>query len=158
MEDVVQIQVAADLADFVEAELEKGRHVQMKQWIDANPDNLGIVLLATFNATIEDIFTAPVRLGESAAIDMLRLGTGTAEGTKLGIAEDILRLVSLIPQGRVAKAAGSLRPWLGGIVQGIANSRYWRAIKGQNCVDVLPVNWTIQNWSFPHMIPASFSI
>lgn len=128
--------VAAELADLYLQEREKGRHVVFKAWIDDNPDNLAIVLLATYNATLEDIVNAPRLLGEAVAVDMMKLGTGTAEGTKLGIAEDLLRVVSLLPQGRIARAAGGLRPWLGGIIQQIQNHRYWRGLRGKACVPI----------------------
>lgn len=128
--------VAAELADLYRQEREKGRHVVFKAWIDDNPDNLAVVLLATYNATLDDIVNAPRNLSEAVALDFMKLGTGTAEGTKLGIAEDLLRVVSLIPVGRIASAAGGLRPWLGGIIQQIRNNRYWRTLKGKSCVPI----------------------
>lgn len=128
--------VAADMAKFFEQEKEKGRNLQLKMWIDDNPDNLAVLVTATALATIEDISEAPVRLPETIVLDLMKLGTGFAEGTKLGIAEDILRLLSVIPEGKIVQGASGLRPFLGGIVQRLSNLRYFRTLRGKSCAPI----------------------
>jgi hypothetical protein len=112
--------VAAELADFYRKNFSgPARHRDAKAWVDAYPDNLAVVLLATTSASLEDVATAPTRIGEAIALDMMTLGAGAAEGTKLGIAQDVLRLLSVVPVGRVMRGASSvLAPFVGRIVQG----------------------------------------
>ncbi len=130
--------VAAELAEFYRRNfIEPSRHVHAKAWIDAHPDALGVVLLATVNATIEDISMAPLRLPEAIALDMMKLGTSAADGSKLGVAEDVLRILSVVPVGRVVQGANNfLRPFLGRLLQGVANITYWRQIRGGLCVPI----------------------
>lgn len=130
--------VAAELAEFYRKNfIEPSRHVHAKAWIDAHPDALGVVLLATVNATIEDISMAPLRLPEAIALDMMKLGTGAADGSKLGIAEDVLRLLNVIPAGRVVQGTtGIVRPFLGRIAQTVTNFLRWRHYEGQLCAPI----------------------
>jgi hypothetical protein len=128
--------IAADLAEFYQQEREKGRQFQLKQWIDASPDNLAVALLATGIATLEDVVTAPARFGETVAIDLLKLGTGAASGTKIGIAEDILRLLSIIPEGSIVRGVGGLRPLLGSFVETHRTAKYFKSILGGVCAPI----------------------
>lgn len=130
--------VAAELADFYRKNFsEPNRHAHAKAWIDAHPENLAVVLMATMHATIEDISMAPLRLPETMALDMMKLGTGAAEGSKLGIAEDVLRALSVVPVGRVVQGANNfLRPFLGRLLQGVSNLVHWRQVRGGLCVPI----------------------
>jgi hypothetical protein len=127
--------VAAELAEFHRKNFsEPNRHVQAKAWIEANPDNFAVVLMATMNATMEDISMAPIRVPEMLALDMMQLGTGAAEGSKLGVAEDVLRLLSVTPVGRVVRGTGNLMiPFVGGVTQRVSNVAIWRRIRGGVC-------------------------
>jgi len=133
--------VAAELADLYKKNFsDPARHRDAKAWIEAYPDNFVVVLVATASASLEDVATAPVRLGEMIALDMMKLGTGAAGGTKLGIAEDVVRALNVVPVGRivagVGQAGGVLRPLLGKIVQRIANVVHWRRIDGGLCAPI----------------------
>lgn len=127
--------VAAELAEFYRRNfIEPNRQVHAKAWIDAHPENFAVVLMATMNATFEDIATAPLRVGETLALDMMLLGTGTAEGSKLGIAEDVLRFLSVVPVGRVVRGTGNLLvPFVGSIAQRLSNVAIWRRVRGGVC-------------------------
>ncbi len=127
--------VAAELAEFYRRNfIEPSRHVHAKAWIDAHPENFAVVLMATMNATIEDISMAPIRLPEMLVLDMMQLGTGVAERSKLGIAEDVLRLLSVTPVGRVVRGTGNLLvPFVGSIAQRLSNFAIWRQVRGGVC-------------------------
>ncbi|WP_439492151.1 hypothetical protein [Bosea sp. (in: a-proteobacteria)] len=86
------------------------------------------------NATIEDISMAPLRVPEMLALDMMHLGTGAAEGSKLGVAEDVLRLLSVTPVGKVVRGTGNLLvPFVGSIAQRLFNFAIWRQVRGGVC-------------------------
>lgn len=127
--------VAAELAEFYRRNfIEPSRHVHAKAWIDAHPENFAVVLMATMNATIEDISMAPIRVPEMLALDMMHLGTGAAEGSKLGVAEDVLRLLSVTPVGKVVRGTGNLLvPSVGSIAQRLSNFAIWRQVRGGVC-------------------------
>jgi hypothetical protein len=127
--------VAAELAEFYRKNfIEPSRHVHAKAWIDAHPENFAVVLMATMNATIEDISMAPLRVPEMLALDMMHLGTGAAEGSKLGVAEDVLRLLSVTPVGKVVRGTGNLLvPFVGSIAQRLSNFAIWRQVRGGVC-------------------------
>ncbi len=127
--------VAAELAEFYRRNfIEPNRHVHAKAWIDAHPENFAVVLMATMNATIEDISMAPLRVPEMLALDMMQLGTGAADGSKLGVAEDVLRLLSVTPVGRVVRGTGNLLvPFVGSIAQRLSNFAIWRQVRGGVC-------------------------
>ena len=127
--------VAAELAEFYRRNfIEPNRHVHAKAWIDAHPENFAVVLMATMNATIEDISMAPLRVPEMLALDMMHLGTGAAEGSKLGVAEDVLRLLSVTPVGKVVRGTGNLLvPFVGSVAQRLSNFAIWRRIRGGGC-------------------------
>jgi hypothetical protein len=90
---------AADIADWFEAKRLTRQH-DLEEWVQDNPQwwNVG---LATIGATSMEFV--------GTYVDLLRLGEGVAEGGWRGVGTDALRLISIVPVGRLAKYAAVAR-------------------------------------------------
>jgi Putative peptidoglycan binding domain len=87
---------ASDIADWFEAK-RKTRVHDLEEWVTDNPQWWNVAL-ATVGATSMEFL--------GTYVDLLRLGEGAAEGGLAGFGTDGLRLISIVPVGRLFRMGG----------------------------------------------------
>lgn len=123
--DATRIECAADFADWYDTVARNYTDEVLTDFVDKHPNFLGVAV-AGYVGTSFDITSV-------FFVDLLRLGNGTAEGSAGGVFQDVLRVLSVIPIGKVT-AVG--KPLVGRIIQRISNSFYWRTLRGKLCVPI----------------------
>jgi hypothetical protein len=121
----MSIKCAADFADWYDTEARAFTDEVLKEFVDRYPNFFGVTVATWVSLQFE--------VGSVFFVDLARLGTGTAGGTAGGVFQDILRVLSVVPIGKVV-AVG--RPLVGSIVQKIANAFYWRGLRGRACLPI----------------------
>lgn len=118
------VMIGSDCADFWEKR-NKEYHQELEEYVLENPGLFGI-LVATSKATAADFAMV-------MWVDLARLGEGFAQGGVKGVVQDVFRVMSFIPQGKVLQGHKS---WIGQVVQRVANIRIWRECRGGLCVPI----------------------
>ena len=109
--------IGSECADWWARQL-KDYKKELEQYVLDNPGNFSVAV-GTAGATAAEF-------GNAMIVDLTRLGEGFAEGGVKGIAQDLFRILAVIPEGRILKGAS---PFGGRIVQVVQNFRVWREIK-----------------------------
>ena len=119
------IKCAADFADWYDTVARNYTDEVLTGFVDKHPNLFGVAVAGYAGYSFE--------FGSVFFVDLARLGTGVAEGSAKGVFSDILRALSVVPIGKVASVG---KPIIGKVVQGLANSFYWRTLRGKLCVPI----------------------
>ncbi len=145
--------IAADLADWLENELKKeddrrygnqemARKKDIEAFVDAHPDYFAVAvvwdLADTVNNGVTSVFNGRAigKFSTGFVVDILRLGTGAGEGSAWGIFEDVLRVASIVPWGRVAEFVSTQAFRVAGPMVTRLRQVSWGAIRGETCVPI----------------------
>jgi len=124
----MSIRCAADFADWYDTVARQYSEEQLTKFVDANPNMIGVLVSGTAS-TVFDVSSI-------VFVDLARFGSGAASGTAGGVFQDVLRVLSVIPVGKVASTVGAvLRPTLGKIVN-VLGQFYWASRAGKACVPI----------------------
>jgi len=117
------IMIGSECADWWEKHIADYKK-DLGDYVERHPGNFAVAV-ATAGATAAD-------LGDVFIVDLLRLGEGAAEGSASGIAHDVFRLMTFIPEGRVLKAVGGI----GRAKRAVEAAEMFRGVKGEICVPI----------------------
>ena len=120
------IQCTADLADWYTKASKDFKDEVLAEFVHRNPNFVGVLVAGTAAAHLDIV--------EAFWVDFQRLGSGFGLGTGKAVFEDVLRTLSIVPMERLVGLVP--KPWLGRMVQGIQNTRYWKTLKESSCVPV----------------------
>ncbi|MBK9154788.1 MAG: LysM peptidoglycan-binding domain-containing protein [Chloracidobacterium sp.] len=121
----MSITCAADFADWYDGELRQYADKALTDFVHNNPGFFGVFVAGTAMSGFD---AAGVFF-----VDLARLGAGVGEGGAKGVFQDVLRVLSVTPVGKLAKVS---KPIIGRIVRAIANVFRWRKIEGGLCVPI----------------------
>lgn len=121
----MSIKCAADFADWYDQDARNFADEVLTDFVQEHPN--------FFAVAVAGVVSSQIDFASVFLVDLARLGTGTAEGSASGVFQDLLRVLSVVPIGKVT-AVG--RPLIGRIVQGLSNRFYWRTIRGNSCVPI----------------------
>jgi hypothetical protein len=116
--------IGSECADWWE-QRNKAYHEELEQYVLDNPGYFA-VFVATAKATAADF-------AMTMWVDLARLGEGAAEGSVKGVVQDVFRVLSFIPEGKVLQGSKTL---LGRAVQVLSNFSIWRKLEGGLCVPI----------------------
>ena len=116
------IMIGSECADWWEQQI-KDYKKELEEYAVEHPNYWGI---AAIKATAAD-------LGYVFFVDLARLGEGFAQGGVKGIVQDILRILSFIPPGKILQGA---KPAGGQVVRYISNAKVWRHCGGGVCAPI----------------------
>lgn len=142
--------IAADLADWLEQEMqksddliygnqEKARKKDIEAFVDAHPNFFAAAVVWDLADDVNNAVTslsngrAMRNFGTSFIIDIGRLGTGFGEGTAGGIFQDVLRVIGIVPWGKVSGLVAPRLLSFAGPMASRAKQFYWGAIRGKQC-------------------------
>jgi len=108
--------IFTDIADWFE-EQRKQSDAILDQWVEESDYSQGVMIAA---ATTKAFTTFG-----AGFVDLLRIGDGVKEGTAKGIGTDALRVVAVLPVGKVAQMLKS--------VKGVARAKLIVDTGGPNC-------------------------
>jgi hypothetical protein len=118
----MSISCAADFAEWYDTEGRAFADEVLKEFVGDNPN--------FFSVAFAGMISTQIDVGSVFFVDLARLGTGAASGSARGVFEDLLRVLSVVPIGKVT-AVG--KPLVGRVVQGLAGTFYWRKFSGGLC-------------------------
>ncbi len=118
------VMIGSDCADFWEKR-NKEYHEELEQYVLENPGMFG-VLVATAKATAADFAMV-------MWVDLARLGEGAAQGGVKGIVQDLFRVLSFIPQGKVVQGH---KTWIGQVWRSFSNFVVWKRVGDSLCVPI----------------------
>jgi hypothetical protein len=120
--------IGSECADWWDEQL-KNYKEELEAYVLENPGYWGIAV-ATVKATGADV-------AHIFFVDLLRLGEGVAEGSFKGVVQDILRVLSFIPQTKITQGARMVPKGLfSRAVQYTSNLFRWRSLSGGLCVPI----------------------
>jgi len=122
---MAEITCAADFADWYDGEARQFTDEVLTDFVHRNPNLFGVLVAGTVSFQYE--------VGSLFFVDLLRLGTGAAEGSAKGIFQDVLRAISVIPVGKIPIIA---KPILARVVRVLTNLFRWRHVEGGLCVPI----------------------
>jgi hypothetical protein len=121
----MSITCAADFADWYDGEARQYTDKVLTDFVHNNPNLFGVMVAGTAMTAFD---AASVFF-----VDLARLGSGAGSGGAKGVFEDVLRVLSVTPIGKIAKVS---KPVIGRIVRAIANFFRWRTFRGGLCVPI----------------------
>src|SRR4051812_20943732 len=101
------IMIASDCADWLEEQKDQNNK-DLAIYVREHPSYFGIEVLGSMA-----IFNNNHNLGMSFIVDLMHFGEGFAEGTPMGVVQDVMRALSVIPETRILQGA---RPMVGAMV------------------------------------------
>jgi hypothetical protein len=122
---MAEITCAADFADWYDGEARQFTDEVLTDFVHRNPNLFGVLVAGTVSFQYD--------VGSLFFVDLLRLGTGAAEGSAKGIFQDVLRAISVIPVGKIPIIA---KPILARVVRVLTNLFRWRHVEGGLCVPI----------------------
>ncbi len=150
---MLRMYIAADLADWLEKEVkkeddliygnrEKARKKDIEAFVDAYPNFFAAAVVWDLADDVNNAVTslsngrAMRNFGAGFIIDIGRLGTGFGEATAGGIFQDVLRVIGIIPWGRVSGFVAPRVLSIAGPMASRAKQFYWGAIRGKQCAPI----------------------
>lgn len=122
---MAEITCAADFADWYDGEARQYTDKVLTEFVDKHPNLFGVFVAGTA-ATAFDAASV-------FFVDIARLGTGTAEGGAKGVFQDVLRVLSVVPAGKIPTIA---KPILARIVRVLTNVFRWKKLDGSLCLPI----------------------